>query len=328
MRPQRHVAQNQPSDVAHVRIGTRGSLLARAQAEHVASLLTARADATTEIVVVGVSGDEGPPLDGDGARAPQVADKSRWVDRIEEALRKGRIDLAVHSAKDVPSELGEGLELLASPARADARDALIGAGSLHALAPGARVGTSSIRRASQVRALREDLEVVPLRGNVDTRLRRLAAGECDAVVLALAGLQRLAREGEVGARLRLEEFVPAAGQGTLALEGRADDREVHELAAAIGDAHATAALAAERALVAELQADCNTPVGAHALARGSQLELHGYVGLPDGSHWVRDRFAGDARDPLELGRTVARRMAAAGARGILALAQELALAGA
>ncbi|HEX4838606.1 MAG TPA: hydroxymethylbilane synthase, partial [Solirubrobacteraceae bacterium] len=181
-----------------MRIGTRGSALALAQAKLVAERLGG-----AELVVVSVSGD----------RDATAGDKSRWVDAIEQGLLDGRIDLAVHSAKDVPAQLADGLELVASPRRADPRDALCGAESLATLRPGARVGTSSLRRTAQLRALRRDLDVVELHGNVDTRLRRLADEEFDAIVLARAGLTRLGREEGTA----LDELIPAAGQGTLAL---------------------------------------------------------------------------------------------------------------
>ena len=182
------------------------------------------------------------------AAAGRAGDKSRWVDTIEAALLAGEIDLAVHSAKDVPGELAEGLVLLGAPARAAAEDVLCGADGLEALAPGARVGTSSLRRAAQLRAAREDLRVVALRGNVDTRLRRLGEGGiCDAIVLARAGLLRLGREAEVGAVLDPARFVPAPGQGALALEGRAGTRACEAAVRAITDADAFACLRAERA---------------------------------------------------------------------------------
>ena len=190
-----------------MRVGTRASALALAQARWVADRLR-RAGDDVEIVEITTLGDRGAP----------VQDKSRWVSELERALLDDRIDVAVHSAKDVPTELEEGLELVAVPERADARDAICGASELDALPRGARVGTSSLRRTAQIRALRDDLEVVSLRGNVDTRLRKLAAGEADALVLALAGLQRLGRADEAGGVIA--EFVPAAGQGALALEAR------------------------------------------------------------------------------------------------------------
>ena len=187
-----------------MRLGTRGSALALAQARWVAERLGGQA----EIVEITTLGDRGA--------AP--ADKSRWTSELERALLEERIDLAVHSAKDLPTELDDGLELVAVPARADARDAICGAPSLAALPAGARVGTSSLRRAAQLRAVRDDLAVVELRGNVDTRLRKLREGQADALVLALAGLERLGRAGDAGGVI--DEFVPAAGQGALALEAR------------------------------------------------------------------------------------------------------------
>ncbi len=188
-----------------IRVGTRGSALALAQARWVAE----RLDDDAELVTVASAGDRGA----------QPSDKSRWVSELERALLEERIDVAVHSAKDVPAELPEGLELVAVPARADPRDAICGARSLAELRSGARVGTSSLRRRAQLRAEREDIEVVEIRGNVDTRLRKLKDGECEALVLAVAGLERLGRGDEAGGLL--DELIPAAGQGALALEARA-----------------------------------------------------------------------------------------------------------
>ena len=187
-----------------IRIGTRGSALALAQAAWVAE----RLPGDTELVTITTAGDRGA----------DQADKSRWVSELERALLAEQIDLAVHSAKDVPAELAEGLTLVAIPERADPSDVICGAQSLASLGAGARVGTSSLRRTAQIRADRDDLEVVSVRGNVDTRLRRLAEGSFDALVLAAAGLVRLGRAGEIGGAL--EQLVPAAGQGALALEAR------------------------------------------------------------------------------------------------------------
>ncbi len=217
-------------------------------------------------VEISTSGDSG----GRASESP-ASDKSRWVDTIEQALLAGEIDLAVHSAKDVPGELAEGLELLGAPARAAAEDVLCGAAGLDALAERARVGTSSVRRAAQLLAAREDLEIVTLAGNVDTRLRKLTSpdgGELRAIVLAHAGLQRLGRESDIGAVLDPQRFVPAPGQGVLALEGRAQDARVREAVQEITDADAFACLLAERALARELGASCNTPLGAHAAPAG------------------------------------------------------------
>lgn len=282
-----------------MRIGTRGSALALAQARPIAEALGG------ELVVITTGGD----------RQRQAGDKGRWVGEIERALAAGEIELAVHSAKDVPAELADGLVLLACPPRADPRDTLCGAAALAELAPGARLGTSSLRRRAQLLALRPDLEVDDLRGNVDTRLRRLADGDFDAIVLAQAGLDRLGR-GSEGAPL--DELLPAAGQGTLALQARDDRPELAEAlrAAGLADDGATAALAAERAVVRRLEADCHTPVGAHASDLGSEgWRVRGFVGRPDGSAWVRDEMVGS--DPEALGAELAERLLAAGAAEVL-----------
>jgi len=275
-----------------IRIGTRGSALALAQAQWVAQ----RVEGPSELVTIGAAGPEG--------------DKSRWVSGLERALLDAQVDLAVHSAKDVPAELADGLELVAIPSREDPRDAICGTGSLAELAPGARVGTSSLRRAAQLRAAREDIDIIAIRGNVDTRLRKLAGGECDALVLALAGLHRLGRLAD-GV---LDELVPAAGQGALAIEARAG-AVCGDALAALRDAEATVCVLAERELVSVLEASCNTPVGAHAHALSAdELELTAWVGLPDGSVWARDRLRGP---PEGLGARVAERLLAAGAGDLL-----------
>jgi hydroxymethylbilane synthase len=219
----------------------------------------------------------------------------------------------VHSAKDVPGDLADGLVIASVPERADPHDVLVGAAALDDLASGARIGTSSLRRAAQLRAAREDLEVVAMRGNVDTRLRKLAEGEWDAIVLALAGLERLGRAGVAGQVL--EDFVPAPGQGALAVEARGEDDATREALAAIDHAPSHAQLRAERAFTRALGASCHTPVG--ALARGGTLEA--FAGLPDGSQWMRDRAEG--ADPEALGREVAERMLAAGAGDLLRRAE-------
>ena len=274
-----------------IRVGTRGSALALAQAEWVGS----RLGVDYELVRVEAAGP--------------VGDKSRWVSELERALLADEADVAVHSAKDVPAELADGLELVAIPARQDPRDAICGASSLSALASGARVGTSSLRRAAQIRAFRDDLSVVEVRGNVDTRLRKLASGACDALVLAVAGLARLGRLDAVDGIL--DEFVPAAGQGALALEARPGRVAVSGLV----DDEATACVTAERQLTRALGASCNTPVGAFARVVGDGvLELTGWVGRADGSAWVRDVLRGPAP---ELGGAVAERLLSVGAAELL-----------
>jgi hydroxymethylbilane synthase len=279
-----------------VRIGTRGSALALAQARQVAALLGGE----HELVEVVTTGDRGE----------RASDKERWVRELDVALRDGAVDCAVHSAKDVPAQLPDGIAIAAVPPRADPRDALCGVPSLAALPRGARLGTSSLRRGAQLRALRADLEVLELRGNVDTRLSKLAAGDYDAIVLAVAGLQRLGRDGE---GTPLDELVPAAGQGCLAVTTRVGEERV---VAGLHDEPAARALGAERALVRALEADCHTPVGAHArVVAGGALTLRAFVGAPDGSVWVRDELDGD--DPERLGAQVAERLLSAGAREVL-----------
>ena len=287
-----------------IRVGTRGSALALAQARWVAERLPGDA----ELVTITTSGDRG-----------SHADKSRFVKEIEEALLAGEVDLAVHSAKDVPAELPAGLSIVGVPARGDPGDALCGARSLDELPPGALVGTASLRRRAQLLAWRVDLEVRELRGNVDTRLRRLAEDEFDAIVLARAGLERLGRSAE-GAPL--PELVPAPGQGCLALEARSDDQSgAAEAGAELTERAALTALTAERALVTALEASCHTPIGAHAWLQDGALVLRAFVGLPDGSHWIRDELAGDSAQPSAVGQGVAERLQAAGARELLAEAE-------
>ena len=284
-----------------IRVGTRGSALALAQARCVAERLEAR----SELVPITTTGDRRGP----------VEDKSRWVSELERALLHGEIDLAVHSAKDVPAELASGLCIAAIPARADPRDAICGAASLDTLAPGARVGTSSLRRAAQIRAARDDLELVEIRGNVDTRLRKLDAGEADALVLARAGLERLGRLDAVDGTL--DELIPAAGQGALLVEARSGDSLLLD---GLDDPASTACVLVERQLVRRLGASCNTPVGALASpVSGELLELRAWVGLPDGSQWVADRIRGASEG---LGNAVAERMLAVGAGELLRRAEQ------
>jgi hydroxymethylbilane synthase len=324
-----------------MRIGSRGSPLALAQARQVAELLGG-----AEIVTIKTTGDalsaevrsadtelptadprpsnarpfNARPFDA-GLAGPAVLDKSRWVSELEQALLQGEIDVAVHSAKDLPGELPDGLALLGAPARAAPEDVLCGAESLQALPSGARVGTTSLRRAAQLRAAREDIEVVAIVGNVDTRLRKLEEGVCDALVLARAGLQRLGREREAGAVLDATRFVPAPGQGTLALEGRTGDEATRKAVEAITDRDTLACLLAERAVASALDASCNTPLGAYAVPAGCGcLELRAWVGLADGSAWVKDEMAGGFYDPEDLGRRVAQRMLLAGAQELLSAA--------
>jgi hydroxymethylbilane synthase len=292
-----------------LRLGTRGSALALAQARWVAE----RLDATVELVEITTAGD----LQRD------LGDKSRWTGALEHALVAGEIDLVVHSAKDVPGDLAAGTEIAAVPAREDPRDVLVGAPSLDALPEGARVGTSALRRQAQLLAVRPDLAVVELRGNVDTRLRKLADGEVDALVLAAAGLARLGRDDVTAAPLEGDVFVPAPGQGCLLVQARAGDAAV---AAAIGDDDAGVgdlasrlALESERDVAARLGASCHTAVGVHAELAFDGVVLRGFAGAPDGSEWIADvvRAADDDVDLEPLAAALAERMLAAGAGALL-----------
>lgn len=290
-----------------MRLGTRSSTLALAQAEAVAAALGG-----AEVV---------PVKTADG----EIGDKGRFVRGVETALLDGGVDLGVHSAKDLPGELPAGLALVGVPGRADPSDAFVGtAGSLDAVGPGARIGTSSLRRRSQLLALRPDLEIAALRGNVDTRLAKLEAGDYDGIVLATAGLERLGRDDEIAFRFELGDLTPAPGQGCLALEGRDEDADAATAAGRISDRAALIELTAERAATRSLGASCDTPVGVCARFDGAELTLSGYAGLVDGSEWVRDRVSGDPDQPAALGEALAERMVAAGARAILERAERAA----
>ena len=286
-----------------MKLGTRGSALALAQAGTVAAAIEG-----AELETITTSGDRGfDPSD----------DKERWVRELDAALVDGRVALAVHSAKDLPAKLEQGIVIAATPVRANPFDALCGAESLTDLPQGARVGTSSVRRSAQLLALRDDLQISELHGNVDTRLAALEGDEYEAIVIAMAGLERLGRADQAGSLL--DQMIPAAGQGTLAITARAGDAESIALAFALDDAATHRCLAAERALIDVLEADCHTPVGAHATTDGEAMTLAAFVGRTDGSAWLRDELtiSGDASTPEELGREVGSRMLASGANEVL-----------
>ncbi|HEY7255201.1 MAG TPA: hydroxymethylbilane synthase [Solirubrobacterales bacterium] len=289
-----------------LRLATRGSALALAQAEWVAGLL-----GEAELVEVSSDGEPG--------------DKGRFVRAVERSILAGEADLGVHSAKDVPADMADGLAIAAVPAREDPADVWVGAGaSLAEVAEGARVGTASLRRRAQLLAARPDLDVGDLHGNVDTRLRRLGEGELDGIVLAAAGLRRLGRESEASFELAAELMTPAAGQGALLLQARADDEEALEAAARVGDERALLELSAERAVVALLDATCASPIGVHAAVDGERVRVEAFVGLPDGSEWVRDRIELEVEQPAAAGALLAGRLLAAGARDILERAERVA----
>jgi hydroxymethylbilane synthase len=289
-----------------IRIATRSSALAKAQAKQVAEMLG-------DVELVDVSSDGEP------------GDKARFVRGVERTLLAGDADIGVHSAKDLPAAIPEGLAIGAVPAREEAADAWIGAGSsLDEVPQGALVGTASLRRRAQLLAARPDLRVTELHGNVDTRLRRLEDGELDAIVLATAGLRRLGREAEASFPIPAETMTPAAGQGALILQVRAGDEAGEAAAAALNDEQALLEVTAERAVVALLEATCATPIGVHATVEGEEIALEAFVGLPDGSEWIRDRVEAGADAPVATGALLAERLLGAGAREILDRAEELA----
>jgi hydroxymethylbilane synthase len=289
---------------ATLRLATRSSALALTQAGMVAEMLGG-----AELVEVSSDGEPG--------------DKSRFVRAVENALLDGRADVGVHSAKDLPGEEVEGLEIAAVPPREEPADAWIGAGdSLEDAPEGARVGTVSLRRRAQLLAVRPDLRVLDLNGNVDTRLRRLAEGDYDAIILAAAGLRRLGRESEIGFAIPPDRMVPAAGQGALAVQVRSGDEETAAAVREIGDAGSFTELRAERACFTRLEADCSTPIGVHATLSDGTLRIGAFVGLPDGGEWIRDELEADASDPEAAGSALAKRLLGAGAGELLARAGE------
>jgi hydroxymethylbilane synthase len=293
-----------------IRIGTRGSALALWQAEHVRDRLLALGHAV-ELRVITTTGDR--VLD---RRLDSVGGKGAFLKEIEETMQAGEIDLAVHSLKDVPVELPRGLSLCAILERADPRDALLSAGPrLADLPAGATVGTTSLRRQALLRALRPDLALADLRGNVDTRIRRLREGRFDAILLAMAGLTRLGRAGEVTEPLDPRQFVPAPGQGAIALECRDADTAVREAVAPLDHAPSARAVGAERAFLAALGGGCNVPLGAHAFAVDGELELVGFVAASDGPALLRGERHGSA--PEALGRALAEDLLARGAGALL-----------
>lgn len=302
-----------------IRIGTRASLLALAQAHAVASVLR-DAGAEVEIIPMRTEGDRRA-----SARLADVGGKGLFVREIEEALLAGRVDVAVHSLKDLPAEVPDGLELAAFPPREDPRDVLItttGA-RLEALRAGAVIGTSSLRRRAMLLAARADLTVAPLRGNVDTRLAKLAAGECDGVVLAAAGLHRLGLAPAHVCPLDVDTFVPAVGQGTLAVEVRGDDGKTRELVARVDHPDTHACSLAERAYLRRLGASCNTPMAAHATLDRSgerpRLLMTAMVASEDGRQVLRADAAGAPADADAVGRGLAELLLERGAEAVTAL---------
>jgi hydroxymethylbilane synthase len=297
----------------NLRIATRRSPLALWQAEHVrARLLERHPGLAVELVPMTTSGDrqvEGALLGG----------KGWFVKELEEAMLERRADLAVHSMKDVPAAQPPGLVLAAFLPAEDPRDAFVSNAhpSLATLPRGARVGTSSLRRQSQLRAQRPDLAVSDLRGNVGTRLARLDEKNFDAILLACAGLTRLGLAARITEALEVDRFVPAIGQGIVGIECREDDARTRELVGALNDAGSATRLAAERAMNARLGGSCTVPVAGHAVIAGSRVQLTGLIAAPDGARVVRDTVEGPAAQAAELGAELAARLLAAGGAPIL-----------
>jgi hydroxymethylbilane synthase len=290
-------------------IGSRGSQLALWQAGYIKQRLEALGE-TCRIEIIKTAGDR-------MAAAPLAASgtKGLFTKEIEEALLASAIDLAVHSLKDLPTELPAGLKIAATPEREDARDALAGS-MLAALASGARVGTSSLRRVAQLRAARPDLSVDAIRGNLDTRLRKLAEGQYDAVVLAAAGLRRLGWQDRIAEYLPVEVMCPAVGQGALAVETRVDGYAA-DTCAALDHAATRAAVNAERALLASLGGGCQLPIGAYAHADDGRLDITAMVASPDGARILRRALSGPVADGARIGHALGAELLEAGARELL-----------
>lgn len=300
-----------------LRIGTRGSPLALVQAESVAEALRAQG---TDVLLVPIK-TQGDRLQH--VKLAELGGKGLFVREIEEALLAGRIDAAVHSLKDLPAELPKGLVLAAFPRRADPRDVLVTrepCAGLDTLAPGSSVATGSLRRRALVRSVRDDLRLELIRGNVDTRLNKLQAGGCDALVLAAAGLARLGSAPPAVYFLPPDAFVPAVGQGTLALEARADDGRVLEALSALDHAETHACAEAERGYLRRLGASCNTPLAGHAAIETATLRMTAVVLSEDGQRVLRDGVAGSPDDAEQIGIWLAESLLAQGAAAIAGLA--------
>jgi hydroxymethylbilane synthase len=297
--------------MARLRIGSRGSQLALWQANHISALLRERGH-EVEIEIIKTIGDKITDV-----ALAKVGTKGMFTKEIEEALAEGRVDLAVHSLKDLPTDLPAGFELVAVTARVNPRDVFLSVkyGSIKALPQGARVGTSSLRRQAQLKAVRPDLVIHPLRGNVDTRVRKLEEGEYDAIILAAAGLTRLGKTQWVKEVLPEDSMCPAAGQGALGIEIREGDNAMREHLEFLNDSAARAATTCERALLRKLGGGCQVPIGAFAEMSEGRLRLTAIVARPDGSEVLREQQRGS--DPVALGEQVADSLLQRGATKIL-----------
>lgn len=298
----------------HLRIGTRGSLLAKWQAENVRKQLFARAGVEAEIAIIKTAGDK-----LQASSLSQIGGKGIFIKELEEALLEETIDLAVHSVKDIPTDTPSRLMFPAVCRREDVRDCLVGANGamLASLRQGARIGTGSLRRQAQLRHIRPDLDVRDLRGNVDTRLRKVESGEYEAVMLAKAGLDRLGWSGHITETLSPEVFLPAVGQGAIAVECRLKDTEAAELVAGLDDAESRTAIIAERALLSALHGGCQVPLGAWARIERGELVMEACVCSVDGVQYVKQRATSAPEKAAELGGHLANLLMEAGAQSIL-----------
>ena len=300
-----------------VRIATRKSALALWQAEHAAELLRALpAIDACELVPMTTRGDE--VLD---KSLQKIGGKGLFIKELEVAMLEGRADIAVHSMKDVPADLPEGFTLAAVLARANPFDALVSSrvNTLSALPQGALVGSSSLRRQAQLLAIRPDLNVQPLRGNVNTRLEKLDRGDYDAIILACAGLERLGMHDRIAATLTPEEILPAASQGVIGIECRADDTALREVLLQLEDPNTHQTTAAERTVARHLEADCQSPIASYATLKGSSLTLSALVASADGRQILRESMETPAADAEQLGLDVAERLLSQGAADLLAV---------
>jgi hydroxymethylbilane synthase len=301
-----------------LRIGSRGSQLALWQANHISSLLNACGHAV-EIEIIHTTGDKivDVPLAMVGAKGG--SGKGIFTKEIEEALAAGCVDLAVHSLKDLPTELPPGFEIAAVTEREDPRDAFCSRNfaGIEDLPHGARVGTSSLRRQAQLKAIRPDLDIHPLRGNVDTRLRKLEQGKYDAIILAAAGLKRLGKMELLKQIIPVKIMCPAAGQGALAIEIREGDTAMRDQLAFLDHALTRAAITCERALLNSMGGGCQVPIGAFAETEGGRLHLEAIVANPDGSQLLRESRDGDLNDPEMLGKAVGKTLLDRGGDKIL-----------
>ncbi len=297
--------------MAKLRIGSRGSQLALWQANHIAALLRDKGH-EVDIEIIKTTGDK--ILD---VALAKVGTKGMFTKEIEEALLEGRVDLAVHSLKDLPTELAKDFEIAAITTREHPNDVFLSVkyNSVADLPNGARVGTSSLRRQAQLKVQRPDLDIHPLRGNVDTRIRKLENGDYDAIILAAAGLNRLGKTQLIREVISAEVMCPAAGQGALGIEIRAGDSRMREILAFLDDKNARVTTTCERALLNQLGGGCQVPIGAHAIIVHGKIHLFGVVARPDGTLILREQLTGI--DPVKLGEEVGKKLLAQGGQQIL-----------